>query len=77
MAKFVPMLHVLKQNSRPRLKIDLFSNELPRDFSGPAVIKPMLGSSVEDADRPMLLCSRYRANVIFTEPKEKPPKATM
>ncbi|KAM2026594.1 hypothetical protein ACFX1T_018992 [Malus domestica] len=75
-AEFVPMQYVPKQNSQPRLKIDLFSNKPPKDFWGPAIVEPMSDFSVEEADGPVVLCSRCKADVIFIEPKEKPPQAT-
>ncbi|KAM1304564.1 hypothetical protein ACFX2F_022211 [Malus domestica] len=40
-AESVPLQHVPKKNSQPRLKIDLFSNEPPTKFSGPAVVESM------------------------------------
>ncbi|KAM1915682.1 hypothetical protein ACFX13_035501 [Malus domestica] len=71
-AEFVPIQHVLKQNSRPRLKIDLFSNKPPIELSGPAIVESMSDSSTEEIDRPMVLCSNCRARVVLTESKEKP-----
>ncbi|KAM1804003.1 hypothetical protein ACFX12_029919 [Malus domestica] len=70
-AEFVPVQHVPKKNSQPRLKIDLFSNEPPTEFSGPTIVESMLDSSAEEIDRPMVLCSNCRARVLLTEPKER------
>ncbi|KAM1867170.1 hypothetical protein ACFX13_009929 [Malus domestica] len=53
-AEFVAVQHVPKKNSQPRLKIDLFSNEPPTDFSGPAVVESMSDSSAEEIDKPMV-----------------------
>ncbi|KAM2485709.1 hypothetical protein ACFX1W_037861 [Malus domestica] len=75
-AEFVPIQHVPKQNSRPRLKIDLFSNEPPIEFLGLAIVESMLDSSVEEVEGPMILCSRCKACVVLTEPKEKLPQVT-
>ncbi|KAM1926742.1 hypothetical protein ACFX13_033877 [Malus domestica] len=71
-AEFVPVQHVLKKNSRPRLKIDLFSNEPPIKFSGPVVGKSMSDSSAKGIDESMVLCSNCRACVVLTEPKQRP-----
>ncbi|KAM2867361.1 hypothetical protein COP2_023288 [Malus domestica] len=73
-AEFVPVQHVPKTHSQPRLKIDIFSNEPPTEFSGPAVVKSMLDSNVEESDEPIVLCSNCRAHVVITEPKEKLPQ---
>ncbi|KAB2617461.1 hypothetical protein D8674_013330 [Pyrus ussuriensis x Pyrus communis] len=61
-AEFVPMQFVLKQNSQPRLKINLFSNKPPQDLSD---------SSAEETDEPMVSCSQCKTSVVLTEPKEK------
>ncbi|KAM2462347.1 hypothetical protein PS1_013228 [Malus domestica] len=73
-AEFVPVQHVPKQHSQPRLKIDLFSNEPPTKFSEPVVVESMSDSSVEENDGPIVLCSNCRARVVLTEPKEKLPQ---
>nr|XP_028960006.1 uncharacterized protein LOC114825449 [Malus domestica] len=70
-AEFNPIQHIPRKNSRPRLKIDLFSNEPPTQFSRPAIIESISDTSAEDAEGPMVLCSRCKACVILTEPKEK------
>ncbi|KAM1281858.1 hypothetical protein ACFX2H_022284 [Malus domestica] len=73
-AEFVPIQHVPKKNSWPRLKIDLFSNEPPTEFSGPTVVESMLDSSAEETDRLMVLCSNCKARIVLTEPKERLPQ---
>ncbi|KAM2291862.1 hypothetical protein ACFXTI_026679 [Malus domestica] len=72
-AEFVLLQQILKQNSRPRIKIELFSNEPPTKFSGPAIVESMSDSNTEKTDGPMVLCGSCKACVILTEPKEKPP----
>ena len=74
-AEFVPMRSVTKQNSRPRLKIDLFSNEPPQDLIGPVVVESMSSSNAEETNEPTILCSRCKADVVLTKPKEKPHRA--
>ncbi|KAB2602749.1 hypothetical protein D8674_003754 [Pyrus ussuriensis x Pyrus communis] len=71
-AEFIPMRHVPKQNCRPRLKIDLFSNEPPQDLIRPAVVKSMWSSSIEEANKLTVLCSRCKVDVILAESKEEP-----
>ncbi|KAM0970173.1 hypothetical protein FF1_018299 [Malus domestica] len=71
-AEFVPTQHVPKKNSQPRLKINLFSNEPPVEFSGPPVVESMSDSNAEDSVGPIVLCSNCRARVVLIEPKEKP-----
>ncbi|KAM2961650.1 hypothetical protein FF1_031202 [Malus domestica] len=66
--------HILKKNSQPRLKIDLFSNALPTEFSRSAIVQSMSDSSDEENGGPVVLCSNYKARVILTEPKEKLPQ---
>ncbi|KAB2600687.1 hypothetical protein D8674_038418 [Pyrus ussuriensis x Pyrus communis] len=73
-AKFMPMQFIQKQSFRPQLKINLFSNEPPQDPIGPAIVESLSDSS-EETDGPIVLCSRCKANVISTEPKEKPLRA--
>ncbi|KAM1520284.1 hypothetical protein ACFX1Z_022996 [Malus domestica] len=73
-AEFVPIQHVPKKNSRPRLKIDLFSNEPPTEFSGSAIVESMSDSSAEKTDWPMVLCNNYKACIVLTEQKERPPR---
>ncbi|KAM1787909.1 hypothetical protein ACFX11_038266 [Malus domestica] len=63
-AEFVP-----KQNSRPRVKIDLFSSEPPHDLFGPTIVESMSSSNAEEIEEPMILCSWCKAIV---KPKEKP-----
>ena len=70
--EFFPIWSVTKQNSRPRLKIDLFSNEPPQDLIGPAFIESMSSSSAEETNKSTILCSRYKADIVLAEPKEKP-----
>ncbi|KAM1366653.1 hypothetical protein ACFX2I_000185 [Malus domestica] len=74
-AKLVPIQHVPKKNSRPRLKIDLFSNEPPTELSGSAIVESMSDSSTKETDGPMVLCSSCKACVILTKPKERPLQA--
>ncbi|KAM1302550.1 hypothetical protein ACFX2H_013469 [Malus domestica] len=59
------------------MKIDLFSNEPPKDFSGPAIVESMSDSSTEEADGAMVLCSRCKVNIILAELKEKLLRATI
>ncbi|KAB2603066.1 beta-glucosidase 24-like [Pyrus ussuriensis x Pyrus communis] len=71
-AKFVPMQFVPKQNSWPRLKIDLFSNKPPKGFSGPSIVELVSYSSAKKLDVPMVLCSWCKSDVVLTGSKEKP-----
>ncbi|KAM2085481.1 hypothetical protein ACFX1R_023153 [Malus domestica] len=73
-AEFVLVQHVLKKNSQPRFKINLFSNEPPTEFSRPAIVESMIDFSTRESDGPIVLCNNYRARVVLTEPKEKPPQ---
>ncbi|KAM1020217.1 hypothetical protein ACFX2C_041626 [Malus domestica] len=69
--ELAPVQHIIKKNAQPRLKIDLFSNAPPTEFSGPAIVQSMSTSSDEENDRPVVLCSNCKARVMLTEPKEK------
>ena len=71
--EFIPVQHVLKQNSQPRLKIDLFLNEPLTEFSGLAIVESMSDSSAEKADGPMVLCGRCKTRIVLTKPKGKTP----
>ncbi|KAM0963509.1 hypothetical protein FF2_022363 [Malus domestica] len=73
-AEFVPIQHIPKQNSRPWIKIDLFSNEPPTELSGSAIVESMSDSSTKETNEPMVLCSNCKAHVVLTKPKEKPPQ---
>ncbi|KAM2165536.1 hypothetical protein ACFX1R_039673 [Malus domestica] len=73
-AEFVLIQHIPKQNSRPQIKIDIFSNEPHTEFSGPTIVEPMSNSSTEETNGPTVLCSNCKARVILIEPKEKPPQ---
>ncbi|KAM2285688.1 hypothetical protein ACFX1S_038258 [Malus domestica] len=74
-AKFIPIQNVLKQNSRPQIKIDLFSNEPPTEFSGLAIVESMSDSNAEEIDGPMVLCCNCKARVVLTKPTERAPQA--
>ncbi|KAB2635983.1 beta-glucosidase 24-like [Pyrus ussuriensis x Pyrus communis] len=69
--EFVPIQLVPKQNSQPRLKLDLFSNEPPTELSRPVIIKSMSDSSAKETERPMVLCSHCKTRVVLNGPKEK------
>ncbi|KAM2051130.1 hypothetical protein ACFX16_032782 [Malus domestica] len=73
-AEFVLIRHVPKKNSRPRLKIDLFSNEPPTEFSGSAIIESISNTNVKETEGSMVLCSSCKACIVLTEPKEKLPQ---
>ncbi|KAM1048218.1 hypothetical protein EV2_028163 [Malus domestica] len=73
-AEVVPIQHIPKQNSRPRIKIDLFSNEPPKELSGLAIVEFMSDSSAEKTNMSMVLYNNCKACVVLTEPKEKPPQ---
>ncbi|KAM1084448.1 hypothetical protein ACFX19_023143 [Malus domestica] len=70
--EFIPTQYVPKQNSQPRLKVDLSSNEPSRYFLNLAYAESMSDSSTEEIDRRLVLCSRCKSNVIITKPKEQP-----
>ncbi|KAM2200937.1 hypothetical protein ACFX1R_000824 [Malus domestica] len=70
-AEFVPVQHIPKQNSQTRLKIDLFTNEPPTEFSRPIVVESMSDSSAEETDGAIVLCSNCKARVVLTEPNER------
>ena len=46
--EFTLVQHIRKQNSQPRLKIDLFSNAPPTELSGPAIVEPMSNYNNEE-----------------------------
>jgi len=74
-AEFVPVQYIHKQNSQPRLKIDLFSNEPPMEFSGSAIVESILGYSFEETVEPMVLCDHCKTWVVLTKPEERIPQA--
>ncbi|KAM1348418.1 hypothetical protein ACFX2F_002598 [Malus domestica] len=46
--EFTPVQHIIKKGSQPRLKIDIFSNAPPTEFSGSAIVQSMTDSSEEE-----------------------------
>ena len=87
--EFIPLHHMGKQGSQPRLKIDLFSNEPPTKSTGRAIVIPVPDSNSDladpliysatgsdDSDGPVVLCSRCKANVTLPKQKRKSSQAT-
>ena len=72
--EFVSAWHVPTKGFQPRLKIDLFSNSLPRDSVGPAIVESMSSSGAEEANESATLCTQCKADVPV-KPRARPQQA--